>query len=260
MTDARPTAGVVIIGSEILNGKVADENSAFLVSRLRKLGVELRQIAVVGDEIEEVAEVVTRFSGRYDIVCTTGGIGPTHDDRTMDAIAHAFGLPIVESPELVALMRRRLGDRMSPEHRRMARVPAGTVLSGGEEGHWPAMRTRNVYIFPGMPHLLRVAFAPAARDIHGAETWLTHLDLDAFETEICCELDAVVAAHGEVEIGSYPRFDGQRWTVRLTAEGTDAERVEAAKAAMATAFDGRVLATSPVHSTAEADDTEAQRE
>ncbi len=256
MTEARPTAGVVIIGSEILNGKVADENSAFLVARLRRLGVELRQIAVVGDEIEEIAEVVTRFSGRYDIVCTTGGIGPTHDDRTMDAVAHAFGLEIVEAPELVTLMEQRLGERMSQQHRRMARVPTGTVLSTSEDGHWPAMRSRNVYIFPGMPHLLRLAFTPAAREIHGSETWLTHLDLDAFETEICERLDSVVAEHREVEIGSYPRFDGARWTVRLTAEGIDATRVEEARTALTATFGGLVLATSPVRSSAETDDTE----
>src|SRR5262245_23239096 len=106
------TAAVVVIGDEILSGKYADENASYLVRELRELGVALRKIVVIPDVVEEIAETVRACAARYDHVFTSGGVGPTHDDLTMEGVARAFGVGVVRHPELEAMLRAFYGDRL----------------------------------------------------------------------------------------------------------------------------------------------------
>ena len=110
MSEARsPTAAIIIIGDEILSGKFVDENTPFLIRRLRALGVDLRRAVIIPDDLAEIAREVSLAADRYDLVFTTGGVGPTHDDVTLEGVARAFGVPLVTYPRLVSLLREKMG-------------------------------------------------------------------------------------------------------------------------------------------------------
>lgn len=219
----------MIIGNEILSGKVEEKNAAFFAERFRALGIRLSEIAVVEDRVDAIAEAVGRLAARHDVVCTSGGIGPTHDDVTIEAVARCFGVAVVESEELVAAMTGLLAERLLPGHRRMARVPEGAVLRFGGKIPWPTMQMRNVFVFPGVPWLLRAKFADLEASLGAsAPMRVVAFRLDAEEATICEALDAVVARHPGVEIGSYPWWDGSRWRLRLTAEAVSSDAVRAA--------------------------------
>src|SRR5687768_9828790 len=123
-----PTAGIVIIGDEILTGKFAEENAAFLIGELRALGVELRRITVIPDELDDIAATVFDFASRFDHVFTSGGVGPTHDDVTMAGIAKGFGTQVVRQPELESRVRAYWGEKLAEPNLRLAHVPEGADL------------------------------------------------------------------------------------------------------------------------------------
>lgn len=218
---SRPTAAVLIIGDEVLSGKVDEQNIGFFIQRFRELGVDLERVSIVGDIRDDISESVREMSERYDHVCTTGGIGPTHDDITMDAIAHAFGVELVEDPTILALVHEAFGESASEAHRRLARVPHGSALEGGESAPWPTVVFKNITIFPGIPRLLRMKFDRVAHRFGGLPSYWGHVDILAREVDIYERLNQVVAAHPDVEIGSYPRREEDGWRTRLTVECLD---------------------------------------
>lgn len=245
---ATRTAGIVIIGNEVLSGKVVEQNAAFFVAELRAIGVRLREVAFIEDDRAAIGAAVRRMADAYDVVCTTGGIGPTHDDVTIDGIAAGFGVAVSESPDLVRAIEATLGPRMLPGHRRMARIPDGAVpLPTGGRVAWPLIRLANVWIFPGLPWLVRARFTDLARHLGaGPTTWLGALLLAAQEADIVEALDALVLRHGATEIGSYPAWSEGHWTVRLTVEGTSEAAVHAAWADLKATFAATLRTEEPV--------------
>lgn len=215
-----PTAAVVIIGDEILTGKFPDENGTFLIGRLRTLGCDLRRLVVVSDEVPEIAAEVRRCADAHDHVITTGGVGPTHDDRTLEGIARAFDLPLETRPELVALMDR-FGLERSETNLRMATVPAGAQLVVGPRSSFPTVRVRNVWIFPGIPKLMHSRFEEIADLFAGEQVRTARLYTDQAEVDIAGVLMAVAARHPSVNIGSYPRFGEGDYKVIVTLESRD---------------------------------------
>ncbi len=248
-SDGRPTAGVVIIGNEVLSGKVVEQNAGFFIRRFRALGTRLARLAMIEDDLDEIAATVREQSDRFDFVMTSGGVGPTHDDVTMTAVARAFDVPLVDDPELLARMQRHLGDGLTEGHRRMARIPDGGRLLGAVSLPWPTVVVRNVYIFPGVPSLLAAKFKDIEHLFAGREVWNAALHLGADEASICEALDRVVAAHPDVEIGSYPRLEAGRWHLRLTVESVDPDAVTLACAALRDALGSDVLREEPLTST-----------
>ena len=157
-----PTAGILVIGEEILSAKVEEENARYLVRELRELGVAVRRIDIIPDEIDEIAEAVRGMSGRYDHVFTSGGVGPTHDDVTMAAVAKAFGLRPARNLELEAKIRSAMGSNLHERDLRMADIPDGARLLYGPDGNrarWPVVAVKNVYVLPGVPEIFRLKFA-----------------------------------------------------------------------------------------------------
>ncbi|HVV87867.1 MAG TPA: molybdopterin-binding protein [Kofleriaceae bacterium] len=227
---AAPTAAIVVIGDEILSGKFVEENAAFLIGELRALGVGLRRITVIPDELDEIAATVPPLAARFDHVFTSGGVGPTHDDVTMDGLARGFGTDVVGEPELERRVRAYWGERLAPANLRLARVPRGAELVWGEGHTWPVVAYRNVYILPGVPKLFRRKFLDIRERFRAAPVAIARVWLDAEEGSIAPALDAVVAAHAGVRIGSYPRFDEPDFQVLVTLEGADAALVSAASA------------------------------
>ena len=150
-----PTAALLVIGNEILSGKVVDTNSPFLASELRQLGVDLERILTIPDEVDLIAREVRAMSEAHDFVFTSGGIGPTHDDLTMDGIAQAFGLRLEPSLSMLERMERHQGEAPNDSQRKMAMIPVGAQVIDAGDQWFPVVIVENVHIFPGIPKLLQ---------------------------------------------------------------------------------------------------------
>lgn len=223
-----PTAGIVIIGDEILTGKFVEENAAFLIGELRSLGVDLRRITTIPDDLADIADTVTRDAGRFDHVFTSGGVGPTHDDVTIQAIAVGFGVGVARHPELEAKVRGYWGDKLVEANLRLADVPDGAELVYGKDAVWPVVCLRNVYILPGVPALFRRKFVDIRDRFRSATVTTARLYVDADEGDIAAAMTAVATAFASVKIGSYPRFSETAFRVLITFEGSDRNLVAAA--------------------------------
>ena len=223
-------AAVVIIGNEILTGKFADENGPFLIGELRRLGVRLVRMATIDDTLDAIADEVKRCSDVADVVFTTGGVGPTHDDLTFEGVAQAFGVGVYEHPDLLDIMER-FGLPLHAANRRMATVPEGTELVPGDRG-FPVAKVRNVYVLPGIPKLVRAKFEVIAPTLTGTPLFTDRLHIDAWESGIAELLNPIVADFSDVSIGSYPRSGEGPFKTLLTLEGPDAERVAQCKTAL----------------------------
>ncbi|MCP4867582.1 MAG: competence/damage-inducible protein A [Proteobacteria bacterium] len=230
-----PTARLVIIGNEILSGKVEDSNGPHLLRRLRQLGIRCTGVDVVPDELDRIATAVREAAEAADVVFTTGGVGPTHDDCTMEGVAQAFGVELVDDPELVRLLVEVWKAPPSAARMRMARVPAGAEVTAGHR--FPQVRFRNVWILPGVPQLMRSKFEAIAEQLEGVPLACAALRTMQRESAIAEHLEATDAAFEEVEIGSYPRWDTDEYRVLVTLEAPDPDRVAAALADLAARLD-----------------------
>jgi len=237
-----PTACVLLIGDELLTGKVRDENGHFIAKLLRRRGIRLLEICTVGDQPDDIGAALVRLCARAPILFTSGGVGPTHDDRTLEAIARVTRRPLTRNAEMEAQLRHYYGERINDAALRMADLPRGTLLRAMPG--WPVLRldldAARIYILPGVPSLLRAKLEhleaidgelPISAGWHLATL---HTSLD--ESKLAPYLDAVVAEFEGIDIGSYPRWsrtdDGRvRVHVRVTFEGPSpqAARVEAAR-------------------------------
>lgn len=238
-----PTAGIAIIGDEILSGKFVEENAAFLIGELRALGVDLKRIVVIPDELDDIVATVRELSARFDHVFTSGGVGPTHDDVTMVAIARAFDTTIVRQPELEQRVRAYWGAKLSEPNLRLADVPASAELVYGKDQVWPVVCVGNVYVLPGVPALFRRKFVDIRDRFRTEPVTIARVYIDADEGAIADDLDAVVAAHPQVKIGSYPRFSEKDFKVLVTLEGRDAHDLAAAFAMLVGRLGARVVKT-----------------
>ena len=254
------TAGIVIIGDEILLGKFVEENARFLIGELRALGVDLRRVVMVPDERDDIAHAVVDLAGRYDHVFTSGGVGPTHDDITMEAIAHAFGTHVVREPVLEARVRAYWGERLVEANLRLADVPAGAELVYGKDQVWPVVAYRNVYILPGVPTLFRRKFIDIRDRFRTEPVTVARVYVDAEEGSIADVLTATAGAFAQVKLGSYPRFSETEFRVMVTLEGRAADHVIGAFAHLLAALGtlgARVVRTEPPALVAAAPDASA---
>jgi molybdenum cofactor synthesis domain-containing protein len=215
------TAGIVIIGNEVLSGKTQDINSHFFCTELRQLGVEVQKISTIQDEIELIGQEVARFSKRYDYVFTSGGVGPTHDDVTIDGIAHGFHLRVVRHPDIEQRMRRRLGGDVNEARMRMANVPEGATLLATEAPFAPIVNIHNVYIFPGIPSILQERFHAIKERFREAPYYLKNVYVKYGEGIIAAMLNDLLVKFPELMLGSYPVLDSPEYKVKVTLESKD---------------------------------------
>lgn len=224
------TAGIVIIGNEILSGKTTDENSPYLARELRDLGVDVRRISVIPDDDRCIGTEVREFSRSYDYVFTTGGVGPTHDDLTMRGLAEAFGRKLQRHPELEAALRRHYQEDTIGANLRMAEVPEGTRLVGAKGMWFPVIVVENVYVFPGVPEILRRKFERIKETFREAPYHLREVYLRADEGQIADLLHRVLAAFPDLLLGSYPNYSHPDYSLKLTLESKDAGYLDRAHA------------------------------
>ena len=238
--DSKCTAGIIIIGDEILKGHTKDTNSYFLLKKLWSLGVKVGKVSVISDDVDEIAGEVKKFSSRFSVVITTGGIGPTHDDVTMQGIAKAFEEDVVVNEELVRLISGvyELSEhQINSSHLKMARVPSSVKLSYGKDSSgksscFPLISAHNVYIFPGVPQFLEKEFGVLENLLISNSKkrfFLRKIYLSADETAIASILDEVDEKFkGIVHLGSYPNVCNQEFKVKLTVESDSVEGLEEA--------------------------------
>ncbi|XP_015740042.1 FAD synthase isoform X2 [Coturnix japonica] len=232
------TAGIIVIGDEILKGHTQDTNSFFMCRRLRALGVHVARVSVVPDEVDAIAAEVAAFSSRFTFVLTSGGIGPTHDDVTFEAVAKAFGEKVTPHPELVALVHKFFGktDIQCPEMK-LARIPESSRLNYGTDRltgsafKYPLVSVRNVYIFPGIPALMERALDGLSHLFRSEQTCFHSraIYVAADEVQIAPVLDqANVGFRGRVSLGSYPDWANNYYRVKLTLDSESEQHLEEA--------------------------------
>lgn len=228
LTIMAKTAGIVIIGNEVLSGKTQDSNSHFFCTELRQLGVEVQKISTIQDEIELIGREVAEFSKRFDFVFTSGGVGPTHDDVTIEGIAHGFGLKVVRHPQIERRMRQRLGTELNEARLRMANVPEGATLLAADAPFAPIVNIYNVYIFPGIPRILQERFHLLKERFRDTPFYLKNVYVRYGEGIIAAMLNDLLAKYPALMLGSYPVLDLPEYKVKVTLESKDQEYLQQA--------------------------------
>ena len=218
----RIRVALVLIGDEVLSGKVQDANTPFAIRFLRSKGLTLAEVVMVPDIQDEISDTVRRLSAKNDWVVTSGGVGPTHDDVTMAAVADAFGAELVQSPELEDLLTGR-GKPMTEGVRLLARVPEGYCFHWGNGRQWPVVGKENTVMLPGVPSVFRSCLEAVFWDIAFQARFVGSVCLNASETELVHLLAAIQENNPGVDIGSYPKFEGQDHSLQITFEA-DLER------------------------------------
>ena len=222
------TAAILVIGNEILSAKVQDENGPFLARELRALGVDLRRVETVPDEVPLIVDALKRCLAHAQWVFTSGGIGPTHDDVTIAAVSQAFGRAVVLDERTLELLRSRFGEPLKPALRRLAEVPQGSRVEFHEGYVFPVISLENVVILPGVPSLLREGFGRIRDRFRVSPIHSRALYFSVGEAMLAEHLDATVARFPAVGIGSYPRFDEADHRVKVTFDSRDEGQVRAA--------------------------------
>lgn len=216
------SAGILIVGNEILSGKVTDTNSPYLCRELRALGVDVERIHTIPDDVRVIAREVSELSERYDVVFTSGGIGPTHDDLTMDGVALAFGRKLVRSDSIAERIERAQGRAPNESQLKMAMVPEDALLIDSGDLWFPVVVVGNVYVFPGIPELLRKKFESIRERFRGVPVLLKRVFVKRRESDIAADLNALLEQYPELMLGSYPKIGEESFHVLLTLESRDA--------------------------------------
>ena len=220
------TAGLVVIGDEILSGRTHDKNIAQVASWLQVQGIRLSEVRVVPDVMDRIVEAVNALREAYDYLFTTGGIGPTHDDITVDAVAEAIGVPVVIHPEAKAMLERyyaSIGKELTEARLRMARVPEGAELIPNRMSGAPGIKLGNLHLMAGVPHITAGMLDALTGTLEGGAPLLSEtVGCWTPDSEVADILRQVEQAHPQCQIGSYPFFRegrvGANFVVRSTRE------------------------------------------
>jgi molybdenum cofactor synthesis domain-containing protein len=235
------TAAVLVIGDEILSGRTKDRNVGYIAEYLTNIGIELREARVVPDIEAEIVDALNALRVRYTYVFTTGGIGPTHDDITADAVARAFGVPIGEDARAIAMMMERYkpGD-LTEARRRMARIPEGADLVDNPVSRAPGFRIGNVIVMAGVPSVMQAMLDGATAGLETGEKVIAQsIEAGAIPEGIYgSALGVIAAANTTVTIGSYPSFLDGKFRNQIVVRGRDASRIEAARVEIEAMLEG----------------------
>ncbi len=222
------TAAVLVIGDEILSGRTKEKNSGTIADHLTAIGINLREVRIVPDDETEIVDAVNALRARFHYVFTTGGIGPTHDDITADAIAKAFGVPIDVDPRAVAMMRERYRDTdLTPARMRMARIPEGAELIENPVSRAPGFMIGNVIVMAGVPRIMEAMLAEVTPSLRtGPRLMSVTIFVPSPESAVAPPLSETQKAFPDVRMGSYPHFEDGRPSVQLVLRAADGERLE----------------------------------
>lgn len=221
-----------MIGNELLSGKIEEANVSVLARALRALGIELRRVVMILDDVDTIAREIKELSRAHDWLITSGGVGPTHDDVTVKGAAQAFGRRVVEEPTLAKMLRDYYGERCTDGHLQMALVPEGAALESHESVRWPTIRLENTWLLPGVPEIFRMKLNVVVdrigeEGVAGFVTRAVYTKMD--EGDLKPLLDSIVDRFPDVGVGSYPKWHDPSYKTKLTFDARDVLRVEAAR-------------------------------
>ena len=227
------TAAILVIGDEILSGRTKDKNIGVIADRCTELGIDLREVRIVPDELDDIVAAINALRTRYTYLFTTGGIGPTHDDITADAVAAAFCVGISEDPRAIALLLERIKpEDLNEARRRMARIPHGAALVENEVSKAPGFWIGNVIVMAGVPAIMRMMLEAVTPKLAvGSRTVSLAIAAGRLpEGTYATALTAIAGDHPAVSIGSYPSIRDGHFHNEIVVRGKDAAAVEAAAA------------------------------
>jgi molybdopterin-biosynthesis enzyme MoeA-like protein len=226
------SAAFLLIGNELLSGKVAEANLQPLAQLLRRRGIELQRVVAVADQIDIIAQELAALSAAHTWVFTSGGVGPTHDDVTIEGVAKAFGVATVLAPSLVTMLRTHYAGRLNDGHLRMAKIPESADLLVSGDITWPTVRMRNVWVLPGIPEVFRMKLAVVAAHLPAHAEYISRaVYINTEESALVAWIDETVRSFPSVEIGSYPKWFDTTYKTKITFDGRDAALLDAALAA-----------------------------
>ncbi|NJM84709.1 MAG: competence/damage-inducible protein A [Tabrizicola sp.] len=229
---ANPRAAMLVIGDEILSGRTRDTNMHYLAGELSRIGIPLAEARFVADDHAAIVAAIQALAGAYDHLFTSGGIGPTHDDITADAVAAAFGVPIGHRADAMALLAAhydRRGMEFNEARQRMARIPGDAALIDNPISIAPGFTLRNVHVMAGVPNIFQAMVASVLPTLTGGAPLLSQsLRVDRGEGEIAQPFGALAAAYPDLSMGSYPFIQNGAYGTNLVIRGTDGARLDEA--------------------------------
>jgi molybdenum cofactor synthesis domain-containing protein len=235
-----PSAAMIVIGDEILSGRTRDSNMHHLAQQLAEVGIDLREVRMIGDERGTIIAAVQALARAYDHVFTSGGIGPTHDDITADCIAAAFDRKIDvrdDARQILAEFYRKTGTELNQARLRMARIPEGATLIDNPVSAAPGFRVENVHVMAGVPAVFQAMVASVLPTLIGGAPLISEtLRVERGEGDIAGPLGEVAEAHPELSIGSYPFQRDGRFGAHLVVRGQDRAEVDRAMARLKAIF------------------------
>ena len=238
--DDRVTAAVLVIGDEILSGRTQDTNTRDIARYLGVIGIDLAETRTVPDVMDEIVDALNALRSRYDYVITTGGIGPTHDDITADAVAQAFGVELYEHPDIIAMMAARWGGEVNAARRRMARIPVGGDLVKNPVQGPPGFTIGNVFVLAGVPQIMRGMLEDIGWRLKGGAVVVSRSVRveGSGEGVIAQPLETVAKAHPGMSLGSYPFFGADGYGSNLVLRSRDPDELAAVVVELIAALKG----------------------
>lgn len=216
---------IVVIGNEVLCGDIDEVNSTFLARQITSLGSTVEKIIVLPDDEDTIVSELSELSKEYDAVLATGGIGATHDDVTRQSAARVFGRPLSVNKEALDLLRSHFGQKINAQREKLAELPTPCRLIPNPVGVAPGFIVENVYVFPGVPQMLKSMFPFVADDFTGPTLHHNAVFSDLPESFFACPLAEIAAGNPEVTIGSYPLPPGEKHSVRIVIKSRDKNKV-----------------------------------
>jgi molybdenum cofactor synthesis domain-containing protein len=234
---SNPTAAILVIGDEILSGRTRDANAHHLAGELAAKGIDLKELRVVSDNTAAIVAAVNALRDQYDHLFTSGGIGPTHDDITADAVAAAFGLPLgvrEDARDILARHYARMGTELNQARLRMARIPEGAALIDNPISAAPGFSLGNVHVMAGVPNIFQAMVASLLPRLTGGEPLLSQtLRIERGEGSIAKPLADLAAEFSDLSFGSYPFVQSGAYGTNIVVRGTSSARIDVAMARLA---------------------------
>ncbi|SDY34091.1 molybdenum cofactor synthesis domain-containing protein [Jannaschia faecimaris] len=240
-TGPNPTAAMLVIGDEILSGRTRDANMHYLAGQLTEAGIDLKEVRIVSDDHDGIVEALNGLRGTWDTVFTSGGIGPTHDDITADAVAAAFAVNVDvrdDARTLLAAHYAKTGSKLNAARLRMARIPDGATLIDNPVSVAPGFTIGNVHVMAGVPKVFQAMVATVLPTLTGGAPLLsTSTRIDRGEGDIAEPLGALAKEYTDLSVGSYPFQKDGKFGTNIVIRGQDRTRLDMATAKLATLFE-----------------------
>ncbi|HIE65997.1 MAG: competence/damage-inducible protein A [Nitrospira sp.] len=234
-------AAAIIIGNELLSGKIADLNAVYLAHELRSLGVDLQRIVIIPDDVKHISEETVYCRGKYDLIFTSGGVGPTHDDVTMAGIAEAVGQPLIQHPELTRLLKEIYRGVVTPTQMALALVPEGIELLYAEGLRIPVLHFDEIYILPGIPELFVKKFEAIKERFREPPYYLKKIYFSDDEITVAEDLKMTLKRFPNILLGSYPISHQPDYKMIITIESKDKIYLEEAVKSLTNLLPGKKI-------------------